>query len=69
MSDPHRLVEIVHPDFEFYHKEKPTGHYLRGLVIESLPLHGQLRVKSFSSKHVHTIHKKYVVFLDEQKKE
>lgn len=63
MSDLHRLVEIVHPDFEFYHNDKPSGHYMRGLVIEGSRETEYMKIKSFSDKRVHAIESKYVIFL------
>lgn len=68
MSDLHRLVEIVHPDFEFYHKDKPSGHYMRGLVIEGSRETEHMKIKSFSNGRIYKIDPIHVVFLDEPNK-
>jgi hypothetical protein len=36
------IFEIIDNDFEFFQKDKPSGHYARGLLIEE-------------SKHTYTI--------------
>lgn len=39
------IVEVVHKDFEFYIRGKPTGHYMRGEVIGEMPKEGKFKIK------------------------
>lgn len=53
------IVELIHDDFEFRHKERPTGHFARGIIVKWYD-ENKCLVELFCNGRKHRIDKKVV---------
>lgn len=58
------IVEVRTNDFEFYRKDNPTGHHMRGEVIGDMPERGNVRIESLSNGKEYVVNVRDVIVVE-----
>jgi len=53
-----KVVEVKNDEFEFYRNGKPTGHYMRGKVLQTLDIARKVKIISLSNGKTYIVDKK-----------